>query len=417
LTPYDERREALRSVVSALLPSPLGPADLTVVPGGEGAMETRRPAAVLVVGRPGSRAQRPADVPHLSHHHHFTLFPAIGAPRALLPQRARSAERAVLLRPRTAASVVQRLAHRAVAAVPSRAVEILGAPICFSSTERSELLLRVSDILPNGRVGFVLSPPSYSRAVLVAFESAGGPALIAKFAADPDSARRLAHEWKALSFLQRVPALARTAPPPTAYIRGHLGDALIAGALQGAPAPLDLIPAVRDWLAACRLDDTVAVDESDVVRRVGRNVRLEGPVRAKLRPLFDLVLGVLRGHRVPVTVVHGDFIPWNVLLDRGGVRVFDWEYAAIRGVPGWDEIFWVLQTGLIRLGWGATELAAAAESIVRHPLAHYSARAHRALVAMVLIDVVARYSDPQDTRYVQAVTGGLQRLFARGWLE
>jgi hypothetical protein len=388
-----------------------------VVPGGEGAIETRHATAVLIVGRPRPHAQRLADVPHLPHHQRFSLFPAIGVPRALLPQHARPAERAVLLRPRTAASVAQRLANRAVAAIPSRAAEILGLPVCFCSAERSELLIRINNLLPNGRVGFVLSPPSYSRAVLVAFEPGGGPALIAKFAMDPDATDRLAHEWEVLSFLQRVPPLARTAPLPTAYIQGHLGDALVAGALQGEPAPLELIPAIRSWLGACQLGDTVAVDESDIARRVGWHVRLGGAVRAKLRPLFELALGVLRGHRVPVTVIHGDFIPWNVLLDRGQVRVFDWEYAAIRGVPGWDETFWSLQTGLIRLGWGATELAAAAEKIVRCPLAPYSARAHRALVAMVLIDVLVRYSDPQDTRYVQAVTDGLQLLVARGWLQ
>lgn len=380
-------------------------------------IETRRAAAALLIGRRACHARRPADVPHLCHHQRFTLFPPIGAPRALLPQGASRAERGVLLRPRTAASVAQRLAHRAVAAVPAGAAEILGDTVCFSSAAPSELLVRLNEILPGGRVGFALSPPSYSRAVLVAFEPAGRPALVAKFAADPESMARLAHEWEALSFLQRLPALAQTAPLPTAYVRGHLGDALIAGALEGAPAPLDLIPAVREWLGACRLAETVTAEESQIVRRVARHVRLEGSVRAKLRPLFDLALGILRGHRVPVTVVHGDFIPWNVLLERGRLRVFDWEYAAMCGVPGWDETFWTLQTGLIRLGWRATELAAAAEEIVRHPLAPYSSRAHRALVAMVLIDVLARYSNPQDTRYVQAVTDGLQVLIARGWLQ
>lgn len=410
---YDERRKALRHVVAALLPSPLGPGDLTVVPGGKSAVEPRRASAVLALGR----RSRNAQPPHLTYHRRFTLFPVIGAPRALLPQRSTSVERAVLLRPRTAASVAQRLAHRAVAGTPSRAVEAFGDPVCFSSGERSELLVRIDDILPGARMGFVLSPPHHSRAVLVAFEPAGEAALIAKLAADAGSADRLAHEWEALSFLQGVPALARSTPAPTAYVRGHLGHALIAGALRGAAAPLELIPAIRDWLGACRLGETVAADESEVVRRVGRHIRLEGAVRARLRPLFELALRALRDQRVPLTVVHGDFIPWNVLLDRGRARVFDWEYAAIRGIPGWDETFWILQTGLIRRLWDAAALAAAAEQTVRRPLAPYSARAHRALVAMVLIDVLARYADPQDTRYVQTVTGGLQLLVARGWLD
>ena len=47
--------------------------------------------------------------------------------------------------------------------------------------------------------------------------------------------------------------------------------------------------------------------------------------------------GRLAGHRAPQSMVHGDFWPGNLLVDRGRVLgVIDWEHARLTGSPARD---------------------------------------------------------------------------------
>lgn len=57
----------------------------------------------------------------------------------------------------------------------------------------------------------------------------------------------------------------------------------------------------------------------------------------------------LRGQVVDTCIVHGDFAPWNVSLARGGITVFDWEYANDGGLPLHDFFhFHCIQVALSR---------------------------------------------------------------------
>ena len=57
---------------------------------------------------------------------------------------------------------------------------------------------------------------------------------------------------------------------------------------------------------------------------------------ADLADLADL-RGRLAGHRTPQSVVHGDFWPGNLLIERGRVLgVIDWESARLAGTPARD---------------------------------------------------------------------------------
>ena len=47
-------------------------------------------------------------------------------------------------------------------------------------------------------------------------------------------------------------------------------------------------------------------------------------------------------------VGHGDFAPWNVIVDSSGRwQVIDWERGTDRWVPGWDWFHYTIQTGLL----------------------------------------------------------------------
>lgn len=47
-------------------------------------------------------------------------------------------------------------------------------------------------------------------------------------------------------------------------------------------------------------------------------------------------------------VVHGDFAPWNIKINRSGeIKVLDWESGRVMGVPGWDALHFLTQRMLL----------------------------------------------------------------------
>ena len=52
-----------------------------------------------------------------------------------------------------------------------------------------------------------------------------------------------------------------------------------------------------------------------------------------------------------VTIVHGDFVPWNLRERHGAVAAFDWEYGELDGLPLIDELNHLLLVGYLFQGW------------------------------------------------------------------
>jgi hypothetical protein len=52
----------------------------------------------------------------------------------------------------------------------------------------------------------------------------------------------------------------------------------------------------------------------------------------------------LAGSQVVSPVMHGDFAPWNIKIGSGDrVKVLDWEYTEVSGMPGWDWLHYHVQ--------------------------------------------------------------------------
>ena len=51
--------------------------------------------------------------------------------------------------------------------------------------------------------------------------------------------------------------------------------------------------------------------------------------------------------RIPSTIVHGDFAPWNLREHNGQIAAFDWEYAELDGLPLVDQTHYELQVGYL----------------------------------------------------------------------
>jgi hypothetical protein len=354
----------------------------------------------------------------LRHRERLLLIPGFGRPRGVLPASPTSQERRTLLHARSSdMALPQRVAHAAATRLPLGVLERLGRPVVVATHEPGQLMLALRRLVPGGRVGFILSPPEYRRAIVVVFDSTGRPALVAKFAHEPESVHRLSHERDTLRVLRRLSPLRDTVPDLVTYIRTHLGEALVTSVVSGNPGPTQLTAPLRDWLTRCLVGTPIELQQTELIRRVRARVAGRGTLRAELRPMFERALASLVGCTVPTTVVHGDFAPWNILLEQGAVRVHDWEDASLQGIPGWDQIFFSLQVGLIKRRWAAAALQAGAEQLLRDRPVYYSARQYRALVTIVLIDALVRHSDPGDPAYLDVARCGLRRLGSAGWLE
>jgi hypothetical protein len=108
-----------------------------------------------------------------------------------------------------------------------------------------------------------------------------------------------------------------------------------------------------------------------------------------LAALRDL-LATLHEFRLPVTTVHGDFVPWNLREHAGALGAFDWEYGRIDGVPLIDETHHLLGAGYLlkkwtpEHAWGRLQEVASAAPLGLPP------HAVRALQSAYLLDYVLR---------------------------
>jgi hypothetical protein len=104
---------------------------------------------------------------------------------------------------------------------------------------------------------------------------------------------------------------------------------------------------LRLYHAATAIEDGPAVDDRFVmaVQRDLDRLPARGTLAALRAPIETLVAGPfqqLRGHRVPVSVRHGDFSPDNVHLDGAGICVFDLSHHAT--APVYDDVTYFLVT-------------------------------------------------------------------------
>jgi Ser/Thr protein kinase RdoA (MazF antagonist) len=104
---------------------------------------------------------------------------------------------------------------------------------------------------------------------------------------------------------------------------------------------------VEHWSDACRAIARIHRDWSDRdddLRALGAQDRTLAALASEIRTAFDTVEiaadewmaselerrceEFARGP-LPQTLVHGDFHPWNVMVDGGNLRIFDWSDACI----------------------------------------------------------------------------------------
>lgn len=396
-----QRVQVLRRAVACLLPEPLNPDDCLVLLGEEARKRCGREVeAVLVQTRSGGKARRRRDLDHLPHRHRFVMVPRTARPRALLPAGSSSREQRPLLRPRSTSATSWRRVELGWAKVLRFAAsKFMGAPLELATSAPSSFSHELTHLFPGHRLGFFLGNPyNYRRPALHVFQNDDLVA-IGKFAFDEDQRRRISREWEMLCSLKRIEGLTDAVPSPIAYKRWHLGEVLLTDAFPaGDPGPIELTPSAKAWLQSCQLPRTADAAKTALIKRLTSELAEVAGSDEVLSSIVRKAIMILQDVHVPVCVVHGDFVPWNTVLDRGTLRVFDWEYGCPEGLPSWDETHFMLQVGLIVHGWSRHEFAAALESASAQPTLSLDFPQKRAVMALVVVQLVLRNLEANNYR-------------------
>jgi len=105
---------------------------------------------------------------------------------------------------------------------------------------------------------------------------------------------------------------------------------------------------------------------------------------------------------VDFCMVHGDFVPWNMLIENGDIHIFDWEFATWSFPPFLDYFHFYTQTAMLQNRWkrfkilsGYNEMRDALSKRMSDPDIYYLAYL---LYMMYHYSVVCRGDFPKDER-------------------
>jgi hypothetical protein len=162
-------------------------------------------------------------------------------------------------------------------------------------------------------------------------------------------------------------------------------------------------------------------EDSQLFRTLrSRAKQLEGHLSdawsARLEIGMRRVEEALAGRRILLVGVHNDFTPWNIRIERGVAKVFDWEYAADEQLPLFDPLHFVLLPMALRRPPTSTVIKTLKDTIgfCRQKLPKESCYAAQAQALAYLLNVSVLYLrslcgdcrfDPVIDSYGRAIDG------------
>lgn len=120
-------------------------------------------------------------------------------------------------------------------------------------------------------------------------------------------------------------------------------------ALEGKAAPLRYAPLHETFLERLHSCRSERRPGQRVVEEAGQKWnRIAGRMGEKWQKLgreaLSLAARELSGREVACGIAHGDFAPWNMRMDDGDLRLFDWESASWSTPLLWDKFHFLTQT-------------------------------------------------------------------------
>ena len=150
---------------------------------------------------------------------------------------------------------------------------------------------------------------------------------VVKLPLGPLAAVSILHEASTLRSLDGrsgAPRLLHLSAEPAASIQQYLPGRL--GSRRIKPAYLQLLAAMARGESAISLSDRASQLRHSLAQH-----QASAPHAAQIHALFALLNN---DARLPATLVHGDFAPWNIREDpQGAVSLIDWESADANGLP------------------------------------------------------------------------------------
>jgi Phosphotransferase enzyme family len=371
---------------------------------------------MIALGRRGQQIIRSAAPSHSHMTYDFRLFPPTLSARALLPARPMPWEFHSMIKARAQPrSLRGKLLQLAASRLSGNVVGSLSAPVHVRVPAASELVSFINTTIDDAHLGvFIGNRTNHGRPAIHVFSQDGDLTLIVKWSIEDEARNRQLQERHMLVALKRFASLAGTTPTVLAHLKGHLGDALVTDTFVGSPAPRHLAPPLLEWLRKCHIGGEIVTCKATVIVELLRELDRLKQDDTILVAAVARAIPHLSHHRVPLTIVHGDFVPWNVVLNNGYANVFDWEYGHIEGIPDWDRSFFPLQIGLSTDRWDVSTLLTHVSDMANSGSEFYPELKYRALILLVMVQIALRHvRDPERHSVVES---GLKRLLGENWL-
>ena len=235
--------------------------------------------------------------------------------------------------------------------IPMRAMALLPQLPGSMGCNESEDLALIRELigkeagLSSCRAG---APGPWYKETILFLDERDEPLYVVKAGAGEEVDALLQNEANWLGTLRDQPSLASHIPELVAHRSGSdlcfVGQRVVSGNIEfrlGEPQFDFLRKLQESSLQTMRYEDS----------RLYRNLTLRiNGLRGKLTPTWStrLALGMgriknsLSGAPIVVVTSHNDFTPWNVRLERGVAKVFDWEYADSEHLPLFDPLHFIL---------------------------------------------------------------------------
>lgn len=316
----------------------------------------------------------------------FRAFPNAESPRFLYPAGVPFRRFSALLRPRSR-SIRKGIVSKVLASVP-HLVEICSVPVVLATAHQSALSLLVQEFAePENTAIYIGYRDGVPRPTIWGFDQRGKARTIAKYASGAGESASLHREYQTLRKLNQQVRFVGHVPVPHSYKAGHLGSMLVTDAFDGLPGPYAADGAVEQWLKKCVVGPDIAAGTSSLLRTLNEQaVELGGSARDAFAPAYEHLENAI----VPTTIVHGDFTPWNILVDADSVRVFDWENAVLDGIPEWDRMFYIFRTGVMAQSWSSDQLVKEVGSRAAQGSEYYGAYAWKAILTLSLVHLLVK---------------------------
>ncbi len=207
-------------------------------------------------------------------------------------------------------------------------------------------------------VAFYVGVPGAYRKVTALVMGPGGETLaFAKMATAPLAVSDVEAEQRTLSRLSEAPGLRGRVPGVLRHLDWQGGKILLITGGPKRPGPTELSSAHLEFLKDLFLPfaEWGAFDQSPMFDRMSRKLSairqarraLPDGAHAALGRSLERLHGELGSVRLPLSLTHRDFAPWNTRLGPDGLFVFDWDRAEY-ATPLYDAFhFRAIQTVLL----------------------------------------------------------------------